>query len=58
MAIFSIKKDRLKDLLQEGEATKTLSPEERLKAAFEFIEFSKALYEAGTKKLGDDLTED
>ena len=48
----------MKDLRQEGEATKKISPEQRSKTAFEFIEFSETLYEAGKKSQGDGLTED
>jgi hypothetical protein len=48
----------LKDLLKEGEAAKKISPEQRLKTVFEFIEFSDALYKAGKKSEGDELAED
>jgi hypothetical protein len=43
----------LKDLRLEGEAAKTIPPDQRLKTAFEFLEFSEALYQAGKESVGD-----
>ncbi|GAG67754.1 unnamed protein product [marine sediment metagenome] len=47
MTILSIKEDHLRDLRLEGEAARTIPPEQRLKNAFEPLELCEALYEAG-----------
>jgi len=56
--IFSFRKDRLKDLRQEGEITKGVPPDQRLRIAFEFLEFSESLYKAGNKNKGEVFDED
>ncbi|MHA1948012.1 MAG: hypothetical protein ACXAC6_02905 [Candidatus Hodarchaeales archaeon] len=48
-AIFSFRKDRLRDLRQEGEAARKIPPDQRLKTAFEFLEFTEDLHRAGNK---------
>lgn len=53
MTIFSFREDRLKDLRLEGEIAKLIPPEQRLKTAFEFLDFSEALYQAGKESIGD-----
>ncbi|MHA1444288.1 MAG: hypothetical protein ACTSRJ_05710 [Candidatus Hodarchaeales archaeon] len=54
MTIFSFREDRLKDLRLEGEIAKTITPDQRLKTAFEFLELCQALYEAGMRS-GEDI---
>ena len=43
----------MKDLRLEGEIAKSIPPDQRLKTAFEFLEFSEALYQAGIRSVGD-----
>ncbi|MHA1995821.1 MAG: hypothetical protein ACW97Z_14835 [Candidatus Hodarchaeales archaeon] len=56
--IFSFREDRLRDLRLEGEATRKIPPDQRLRIAFEFLEFSEALHEAGSRSVGDSYDED
>ena len=55
--MFLIKMDRLRDLRLEGEASRTIPPNQRLKDAFEFLDFSEALYQAGKENVGDSKDE-
>lgn len=56
--MFSFRDDRLRDLRLEGETARKIPPNQRLKIAFEFLEFTEALYEAGCKSVGDCSDED
>ena len=43
----------MRDLRLEGEAARIIPPDQRLKTAFEFLDFSEALYQAGKESVGD-----
>ena len=56
--MFSFSENRLNDLRLEGKNARKVPPDQRLKIAFEFLEFSEELFNAINTSEGDISTED
>ncbi len=56
--MFSFSENRLNDLRLEGKNTRAVPPDQRLKLAFEFLEFSEELFNANNPSEGEISSED